>query len=172
VSPEDDVLTWMEVVPSQGGDYQSDRGFMNLLSGTVMVVVVLGIAGAQLTAILERKREFAVLIALGMKSTQVVRLILLEAVALAVMGAVVGLLLAWWPLYYTSTVGFDFSSVLGSERSMSGVLLDPIIYSIPGPWVFAHAFVISLVSTIIAGIYPAFYALSTDPTSALSLREA
>mgnify|MGYP000157999268 CR=1 FL=1 len=64
VSPNDDILTWIQVVPAQGGDYQSDKGFMNMLSGTVIVVVILGIAGAQLTAILERRREFAVLIAL------------------------------------------------------------------------------------------------------------
>jgi ABC-type lipoprotein release transport system permease subunit len=172
ISPADDVLTWMQVVPSQGGDYQSDRGFMNMLSGTVMIVVVLGIAGAQLTAILERRREFAVLIALGMKSSQVIRLILFEAVVLAVMGAAAGLLMVWWPLHYTATSGFDFSSMMGSNLSMSGVLLEPIIYSIPGNWVFAHAIIIALVSTLIAGVYPAIYALRIDPTSALSLREA
>ncbi len=70
ISPEDDALTWTQVLPSQGGDYQSDKGFMNILAGTVIVVVMLGIAGAQLTAVLERRREFAVLIALGMKSSQ------------------------------------------------------------------------------------------------------
>jgi ABC-type antimicrobial peptide transport system permease subunit len=134
--------------------------------------VILGIAGAQLTAILERRREFAVLIALGMKSSQVVRLILFEAVVLAVMGAAIGLLMAWWPLHYTSTAGFDFSSVLGEELSMSGVLLEPIIYSVPGSWVFSHALIIAFVSTFIAGVYPAIYALRIDPTSALSLREA
>jgi ABC-type lipoprotein release transport system permease subunit len=172
VSPNDDILTWIQVVPAQGGDYQSDKGFMNMLAGTVIVVVMLGIAGAQLTAILERRREFAVLIALGMKSSQVVRLILLEAVVLAILGAALGLLLAWWPIHYTATVGFDFSTILGEELSMSGVLLEAVIYSIPGPWVFAHAFIIAMVSTLIAGIYPAVYALRTDPTSALSLREA
>jgi ABC-type lipoprotein release transport system permease subunit len=172
ISPSDDVLTWIQVVPAQGGDYQSDKGFMNMLSGTVIVVVILGIAGAQLTAILERRREFAVLIALGMKSSQVVRLILFEAVVLAVMGAAIGLLMAWWPLHYTSTAGFDFSSVLGEELSMSGVLLEPIIYSVPGSWVFSHALIIAFVSTFIAGVYPAIYALRIDPTSALSLREA
>jgi ABC-type lipoprotein release transport system permease subunit len=172
VSPSDDVLTWIQVVPAQGGDYQSDKGFMNLLSGTVVVVVILGIAGAQLTAILERRREFAVLIALGMKSSQVVRLILFEAVALAVMGAVAGLLLAWWPVHYTATVGIDFGAVMGDDLAVYGVLFDPVMYSIPGSWVFGHAFVIALVSTLIAGIYPAFFALRTDPTSALSLREA
>ena len=172
VSPENDVLTWMVVVPAQGGDYQSDKGFMNILAGTVIVVIILGIAAAQLTAILERRREFAVLIALGMKASQVVRLILLEAVVMAAMGAAVGLLLAWWPLHQTATKGFDFSTMMGGDMSMSGVLFDPIIYSVPGMWVFPYALTIALVSTLIAAVYPAVYALRIDPTSALSLREA
>jgi ABC-type lipoprotein release transport system permease subunit len=168
----DDVLTWIQVVPSQGGDYASDTGFMNMLAGTVMVVVVLGIAGAQLTAILERKREFAVLIALGMKSFQIVLLIALEAVVLAVLGGAAGLLLAWGPVHHTATVGLNFAAALGNDLSVSGVLFEPVIYSIPGPWVVPHAFLVALASTLIAGIYPALYALRTDPTSALSLREA
>ncbi len=172
VSPEDDVLTWIVVVPAQGGDYQSDKGFMNILAGTVLVVVILGIAGAQLTAVLERRREFAVLIALGMKASQVVRLILLEAMVMAVMGASVGLLLAWWPLHQTATKGIDFSTMMGGDLAMSGVLFDPIMYSVPGLWVFPYALAIAFVSSLIAAIYPAVFALRTDPTSALSLREA
>jgi ABC-type lipoprotein release transport system permease subunit len=172
VSPEDDVLTWMVVVPAQGGDYQSDKGFMNILAGTVLVVVILGIAGAQLTAVLERRREFAVLIALGMKASQVVRLILLEAVAMAVMGAAVGLLLAWFPLHQTATKGIDFSTMMGGDLAMSGVLFDPIMYSVPGLWVLPYALTVAFVSTLIAAVYPAVFALRTDPTSALSLREA
>lgn len=172
VSPEDDVLTWMVVVPAQGGDYQSDKGFMNILAGTVLVVVILGIAGAQLTAILERRREFAVLIALGMKASQVVRLILLEAVVMGAMGAAIGLLLAWWPLHQTATKGIDFTAMMGGDLAMSGVLFDPIMYSVPGLWVFPYALVIAFVSTLIAAVYPAVFALRTDPTSALSLREA
>ncbi len=172
VSSEDDVLTWMVVVPAQGGDYQSDKGFMNILAGTVLVVVILGIAGAQLTAILERRREFAVLIALGMKASQVVRLILLEAVVMGAMGAAIGLLLAWWPLHQTATNGIDFSTMMGGDLAMSGVLFDPIMYSVPGVWVFPYALAIAFVSTLIAAVYPAVFALRTDPTSALSLREA
>ena len=159
VSVQDDVFTWMVVLPAQGGDYESDKGFMNILAATVVVVAILGIAGAQLTAILERRREFAVLIALGMKSSQVVRLILLEAVVMGAMGAVIGLLLAWAPLHLTATRGFDFSAAMGGDLSMSGVLFEPVVYSVPGTWVFPYAFVIALISTLIAAIYPALFAL-------------
>ncbi len=167
-----DVLTWKEILPDQGGDSESDKAFMDLLSGIVVVVVVLGIAGAQLTAILERRRELAVLIALGMKDGQLVGLIFLEAVVMGVLGAVAGLLISTPLVRYTATTGIDLTNLMGGEFSISGVLLDPVMYSDMGPWMIPLAFLIGLVSMLLAGIYPAWFALRIDPTSALSLREA
>ncbi|KPJ52976.1 hypothetical protein AMJ39_06360 [candidate division TA06 bacterium DG_24] len=171
--PEGDaVLTWKQVVPAQGADYESDRAFMNLLMGIVVVVVVLGITSAQLTAILERKREFAVLMALGMKGLQVIRLVLVETVTLGILGAAAGLLLALPPVYYTATRGLNFAAILGGDSAISGVLFDPIFYSDMGVWMIPYALFVALISTLIAAVWPAWYAFNTDPTSALSLREA
>lgn len=173
VIPEgDDVLTWKEVQPAQGGDAESDKAFMNLFVGIVVVVVILGITSAQLTAILERRREFAVLMALGMKSIQVIRLVLVEAAVLGVLGAAAGLFLATPLVYYTATTGIDFRAIMGEEMAVSGVLFDPVMYSDMGLWMIPHALFVALVSMLVAALYPAWYAVHTDPTSALSLREA
>jgi ABC-type antimicrobial peptide transport system permease subunit len=137
-----------------------------------MVVVILGIAGAQLTAILERRREFAVLIALGMKTSQVIRLILFEAATMAIMGGVAGLLLAFPLVRHTATEGVDFGSMMGGDLSMSGVLFDPIMYADMGAWMIPYGFITSSIAMFFAAVYPAWFALRTDPTSALSLREA
>ena len=168
----DDIMTWKELLPAQSGDSESDEVFMNFLSVIVVVVVVLGIAGAQLTAILERRRELAVLMALGMKDRQVVGLIFLEAVAMGVLGALAGLLIATPLVHHTATTGIDLRSLMGGDFSISGVLLDPVMYSDMGPWMVSQAFLIGLASMLIAGIYPVWFALRIDPTSALSLREA
>jgi ABC-type lipoprotein release transport system permease subunit len=172
VVPEgDEVVTWKEVVPQQAADYESDWAFMNMLSGIVVVVAVLGIAGAQLTAILERRREFAVLIALGMKGRQVIGLIFLEAVTMGVLGAVAGLALSFPLVYRTATAGWDITKLMG-DFTISGVLFEPVFYSEMGLWMIPLALVVSMVSMLFAAVYPAWYALRIDPTSALSLREA
>jgi ABC-type lipoprotein release transport system permease subunit len=168
----DDVLTWKEVQPAQGADFESDKRFTNIFIVIVVVVVMLGITSAQLTAILERRREFAVLIALGMKSIQVTRLVFVEAAAMGLLGAAAGLLLAMPLVYYTATTGIDFSKLMGEGMSMSGVLFNPVMYSDMGLWMIPHALLIALISTLIAALYPAWYAVKIDPTSALSLREA
>ncbi len=55
---------------------------------------------------------------------------------------------------------------------MEGVLFDPILYADIGLWMIPRALVITMVSTLIAALYPAWFAIRTNPTSALSLREA
>lgn len=168
----DVILPWQVILPGQGGDAQSDAGFMGMIVGIVILVVTLGIASARMTAILERKREFAVLLALGMKGRQVVTLVLLESLAAGVLGAVLGLLLVTPLVHHTTTTGIDFGSLMGSDFHMEGVLFDPIIYSDMGLWMIPHALLIGLGATLLATLYPAWLAVRTDPRSALSLREA
>jgi ABC-type lipoprotein release transport system permease subunit len=173
VIPEgDDVLTWKEIQPAQGADSESDKAFMNFFVVIVVVVVMLGITSAQLTAILERRREFAVLMALGMKGIQVIRLVLVEAAAMGILGAAAGLLLAMPLVYYTATTGINFGAIMGEGTSVSGVLFNPVMYSDMGLWMIPRALFVALISTLIAALYPAWYAVKIDPTSALSLREA
>jgi ABC-type lipoprotein release transport system permease subunit len=171
--PEGDVvLTWREIVPAMGADASSDKAFMDMIIVIVIIVVILGITSAQMTAVLRRKREFAVLIALGMKSYQVIRLLLLEAVTIGVLGGVAGLILSFPVVYYFSTTGMDFSKLMGGDTSISGVLFDPVFYSDMGLWMIPYALLIALAAVFIATLYPAWIAIRTNPTSALSLREA
>ena len=165
------MLTWREVIPEQGGDARSDRAFMNLLVGIVMIMVVLGVTSAQLTAMLERRREFAVLLALGMRGGQVIRLVLLEAPTLGAVGALAGLVLAFSLVYHTATEGINFAEMMGGEMATGGVLFDAVFCADMGWWMVPHALALSLVSAAVASVYPALYALRINPTSALSLRE-
>lgn len=173
VSDPDDVVTWKQVVPAMGADADSDRAFNSFFLGIVIFVVILGITSAQITALLERKRELAVLIALGMKSRQTIRLVLFEALVLGILGAGLGLVLGFPAVYYTATVGINFEALAGGEKfTMAGVLFDPVFYSDLGPWMVPYALAIALFSTAVAAIYPAWLAVRINPTSALSLREA
>ena len=167
----DAVLTWKEILPGQGGDLESDEAFMNLMAGIVLVVVILGVAGAQLTAVLERKREFAVLMALGVRGLRVVQLLLTEAVALGLLGAAAGLVIGTPFVYHAATRGIDFTSLLGGDFSISGVLFDPVLYARMGLWMIPHALAVAVASALLAALYPAWFAVRTDPRSALSLRE-
>lgn len=172
VAQGDTVLTWREIAPGVAADAKGDAGFSYMFIGVIIVIVVLGIASAQLTAVLERKREFAVLVALGMGSGRLARLIIMESLAIGFAGAVLGLVMAAPFVYLTATRGIDFSGVMGGEMAMEGVLFDPVIYSDMGIWMLPQTLAIGLLATALASLYPAWHAGRTNPTSALSLREA
>jgi ABC-type lipoprotein release transport system permease subunit len=167
----DTVATWQTLVPAMGADQAADNVFNDTLVGTIILVVMLGVTSARLTAVLERKREFAVLMALGMRPFQLLRLIMLEAFVVGVAGSIVGLIAGTPLVYLLATKGIDFSGTLGGDTSIAGVLFDPVIYGDMGLWIVPVSFAVGVVSTLVAAVYPTVSAARTDPTSALTRRE-
>lgn len=165
--PEDDVITWKEVNPGIAGNVEGDKAFTRGVALMIMIVVALGIASAQLTAVLERRREFAMLSALGMKGKQLAGLIALEALVVGTAGAAVALLLGCPAAYYLATRGFNLAAFLGDDFSFGNVLIDPYIYGDIGVWLVWHALAVSLAATMLASLYPAWFAIRTNPAEAL-----
>ena len=123
------VVGWEVIVPELASGVEVDETWTRLTVGIVVVVVFLGIASAQLAAVLERRREFAVLSALGMRGGRLVRVMLAEGVFLGAGGAVAALFVGAPFCYWSSTAGIDFGGMYGEmDLGMSNILLEPIIY--------------------------------------------
>ncbi|MBN1124975.1 MAG: ABC transporter permease [Sedimentisphaerales bacterium] len=166
------VLDWEELLPEMAAGVEGDKTWTRMIVIIIMTVVFLGIASAQLAAVLERRREFAVLSALGMKSGRLVLIMLIEGVVLGFAGALLGLVLGVPTAYYVATRGIDFSGLYGEvEMSMSNILFDPIFYGDFGWWLVPLSFVLALVATSLSSLYPAWYAARTDPAGALRVEQ-
>jgi lipoprotein-releasing system permease protein len=162
-----DVLRWSEVSAELAGHLRQDKAMSTLLSSIIIFVVLLGVAAAQLTAVLERKREFAVFAALGMKPWRLGLQILLEALLLGLLGASAGAVLAAPGLWYLTVHGLDLSGLMSSELTFEGVLMDPVMYARVGWWMVPYVLRLALIATVLGAIYPAFFAARTDPATAL-----
>ncbi len=167
----DAAMTWGEINPEFEGHLQQDRASMQFVSAIVLLVVLLGVASAQLAAVLERRREFAVLAALGMRGWRMVRLVVQEAIALGLAGAAAGLAvgapLVWW----VSVRGLDFRRLMGESWSFQGVVFEPVIYGDWGAWIVTYALAVSVGATVLASLYPAWFAARTDPAAALRVAQ-
>jgi ABC-type lipoprotein release transport system permease subunit len=171
VAHGDEVMTLSELAPDIEGHFQQDQAFTRFISGIILLIVLLGVASAQLAAVLERRREFAVLSALGMSGPRLVGIVVQEALLLGVAGAAVaiagGLPLVW----EFARHGIDFRRYLGGSYAFQGVLFDPIIYGDFGWWIPAYVAAVALGATVIASLYPAWYAARTDPAVALRVAQ-
>lgn len=87
---EYEVHAWGERAPffSQGIAYI--EGLVAFVAALLFLVVVAGIANAQLMSVLERQREIGTALAVGMRRAAVRRLFLAEAALLGALGAAVG----------------------------------------------------------------------------------
>jgi len=171
VARGDEVLTWGEISPEFKGHIEQDKATSRFISGVILLIVLLGVASAQLAAVLERRREFAVLSAVGMSARRMVRLVLLEAMTLGFAGAVVGLALGLPVVWRVATVGLDFRKYMGSGYAFQGVIIDPVFYGDFGLWIVPYVLAVAFGATIIASLYPAWFAARTDPAVALRVAQ-
>lgn len=162
------VMTWDELVPELAAGVEVDETWTNLMVGLIVVMVFLGIASAQLTAVLERRREFAVLAALGMRGSRLVRIMFAEGIVLGLLGGALAILLGVPGAWALARWGLDFSSVYGDmDLAVSNILIDPVIYGDFGWWLVPLALGLALAATVLSSLYPAWYAVRTDPAAAL-----
>ncbi len=89
-----EVYTWRESMPELVQFIVLDDAGMYILLVILIVVVAFGIFNTILMAVLERQREFGVLLALGLRPAVVFRIVYLESLMLASVGLALGLLLA------------------------------------------------------------------------------
>ena len=171
VAPGDEVMTWIELNPEFAGHLEQDKASSRFVSAVILLIVFLGVASAQLAAVLERRREFAVLAALGMGARRMVALVVSEALTLGLVGATLGLAIALPLVAHIARVGIDLTRFMGRGFSFQGVLLEPIIYGDLGPWVVPYVLAVAVGATLVASLYPAWFAARTDPAVALRVAQ-
>ena len=95
-----DVHTWDELMPELVEIILLDDAGMYIMVFIVVVVVGFGILNTILMAVLERRKEFGVVLALGLKPRAVFRIVYFESIMLAAVGLVIGMAIALPMLLY------------------------------------------------------------------------
>src|SRR5262249_43147302 len=123
--PEDMVLSWNEIRPDSQVAIQINAGMARLMTLILVFVAFVGVASAQLTSILERQTEFAVLSAIGMNTRRIVGLILGEALIMGTLSWLAIVAFAAPLVGHFAKVGFR---VLSNDQPMSfvGTVIDPV----------------------------------------------
>ncbi|MCY1719506.1 FtsX-like permease family protein [Prolixibacteraceae bacterium Z1-6] len=93
------VKNWQEFNPVLKQSIEGDNAGGIVFAAILYVIVFFGIFGTVLMMIAERKREFGVLIAIGMKKRLLMSIVLIEMFFIGTLGTVVGMLIVS-PLIY------------------------------------------------------------------------
>jgi ABC-type lipoprotein release transport system permease subunit len=124
--PELAAWPWQKIMPELSTFMQVDKGSNVVFQMVILLMAAFTIFNTVLMSALERKREFAVMLALGTPGRRVKLQLLIESVALGAAGSLIGVLLgsgAAWGLD-----GYDLARWLGDGMEVGGFLMDPVLH--------------------------------------------
>jgi ABC-type lipoprotein release transport system permease subunit len=166
------MISWEQVSPYLSAGQSLVNLFAELTIGVILLVVLLGVTSAQLTAVLQRRRELAILTAIGAPAPRIVRVMLNEGLALGLAGGLLAIAWATPLVGFLSRHGVDLSP-LGSAAgfAVGTTILEPVLYPQYGLWLIPYGLALALLATVLASLYPALVAVRTDPTAVMRLAQ-
>jgi ABC-type lipoprotein release transport system permease subunit len=159
------TFTWRDLNQVILQAVEMSMGIMYLMYLVVLAVVAVVIANTLLMSVFERTREMGILAALGMKGRQVLAMFVLEAGILGVIGIAVGILLGSLGVYYLATQGWHIGDL--ASMATAEVAYGETIYAQFAPAEMVQLSMASLVITLLASLYPAWFAARMEPIDAL-----
>lgn len=153
-----EVHTWPELQPFVRDVIVRQQLVLGLIGLILFVIILTGIVNTMLMSVFERVREIGTMLAVGVRRRQVLRLFLLEAGVLGLLGGLAGVALGWSIVALIGRRGLEMN-LLSAGHS----LLRPEL-----PWTFAAgALAVALVAALLAAAYPAVKASRLQPVDAL-----
>ena len=151
---------FINVVPAGAGvaemkeEYGRSLQILLGVCGLVLLIACANVANLLLARGVARRGQTAVRMAIGASRRQIIMQALMESVLLAIGGAVAGLVVAMGTSRLLLALAFQSSHFLPISTRPSLIVL-------------AFAFVLALITGIIFGAAPAWFATRTDPSDAL-----
>jgi ABC-type lipoprotein release transport system permease subunit len=161
------VLTWRDLNQVLLQAMEASAVFLDMMNLVVLAVVAIVIANTLLMAVFERTREMGILAALGMKGRQILAMFLLEAGTLGLAGIALGLVLGGLGIAYLATAGLPIGEAAAAGEASNMITYGNILYarfSLPDTVSLSIA---GLVITLVAALYPAWFAARLEPIEAL-----
>jgi len=155
------VLNWHEVMPELDQFIALDNvsGIFFLI--ILVVIVAFGILNTVLMSVTERFKEFGVTLAIGMRQSKLVTLVLIETMLLAVVGIVIGDIIGYAINSYIVANPIDFSGDMANLYAEYGFL--PIMKSSLAAGIFIRISLTVLVVSLLSSIYPAIKTYKLEP---------
>ncbi|MEL7611094.1 FtsX-like permease family protein [Vreelandella titanicae] len=160
-----EVVEWQRLIPGLEQAIALDQAGAWIMYLVLVIIVVLSILTTFLMSVMERIREFGVMLALGVSTRRIASLIMLETTLLVGLGVSIGLLLGSAAVEYLRLNGL---AIPGASELASQFHLPSVIHPRLTPLsVIAGPLIVSVL-TLLAALYPAGRITRLKPVDAMS----
>ncbi|GMR21108.1 MAG: hypothetical protein BMS9Abin36_1707 [Gammaproteobacteria bacterium] len=157
--------SWQEIMPVLVQMIDVTRLMFYVVLAIVFIVVAIGVTNTLFMSVMERTREFGVMLAMGTEPRLIVRMVVYESIALGLIGIVLGMLLGILLVSYYGAGGINLSGFAGATSTIPG--LTDVIYPV---LIIDHLWlptVVLFITGVIAAFYPAARGARLSPVAAI-----
>ena len=160
-----EVMTWQQMMPEIVQAVDANNGGTVIMLLTLYVVIGFGIFGTVVMMTSERRREYGLTIALGMKRWRLMYLTVLETLMVTMMGAVAGIIGSFPVVLYL----YEYPIRLWGDvaKAMAAFGIEPIIPFSIDPVVFWAQALIVFGLGVLSALYPISVIRGLEPVQAM-----
>lgn len=150
----DKIQSWEEVNQATLSVFDIQTITRNFMTVSIVVVASFGIYNILSIMVAQKRKEIAILRALGFGRREIVKLFLYQGLILGIIGGFLGLIIGYFICVYMSTLTVGSGRMMGSTGKML-VSFDVFIY--------VKAIVIAFISALVSSFLPAYGAGKLTP---------
>ncbi len=165
---EDDkyeIMSWKEIMPEMVQQIESDNASGWIMLAILYIIIAFGVFGTVMMMIVERKKEFGVMIAVGMHKFKLSIIVAMEMLFIGLLGLFSGILGSIPVILYLHLNPIRLTGKLAETIEVYGI--EPIM---PLAWevgYFANQFFIVAIIVVVAIIYPVYSIKKISPVKAM-----
>jgi len=148
------VLTWQQMLKDLLALMEFDTAGSKVMMMILYIVITFGLFGTILTMMIERQREFGMLISLGMKRSRLALVCFLESIFISFTGVLSGIVAAIPIVAY-----FHFNPIKLKGEMAESILdygFEPLMPFSSDPHIFLNQAMIVLIFAFLVGLYPIY----------------
>ena len=147
------VLPWEEVQPEIASFIKIDRSGNWIMQSVLIFLTLFTIWNTVLMSVMERKREFAMMLAIGTPVGRIRRQVMVESTFVAVLGSALGCGMGGGLALYLGSVGLDIFGAVEGGVNVAGFGLKGHVYPLLEPSMLAYFGGIIVISTVLMSIF-------------------
>ena len=159
------VMSWEEMQPEVVQQIESDRAGGIIMKAILYIVIAFGIFGTIMMMIAERRREFGVMISIGMQKRKLSVVLYIETLFIGLLGIFSGIAVSLPLLLIQAKNPIPLTG--DTAKLMEDFGFEPYMFFSTAPEVFWQQAISVFVLTLLIGIYPVIASLRIKEIKAL-----
>lgn len=165
LTPEKTVLTWIEMQPEIEQLIQSDRASGIIMLGILYLVIAFGMFSVIMMMVKERRREFGVIHAVGMKKRKMAIVVVFETLFIGIIGCTAGLIVSYLFCLWFYHNPIPLTGEMATATVQYG--MEPYMFFSIQPSLFYNQMILVFFISLFIAIFPVYNIYRLKITSAL-----